>query len=279
MVHVEGVANGHHPLADADGLRVAERQIGEIAIGLADLEQGQIGGFVTTDDLGVELEAIREFDHDLVRVFDDVVVGDELTIAGDDKPGTGRSSNRGLVQWRLGASEELVERILRHPRAVVRRVLNVFDGDRNHRWHDSVGQRGEVRHRDRFHHRLRFAVGDRQPPAGSGRVLRRSPSRRAPQRPRWPPANSISASRVALFLLGISDRVSVAARSRHVTTANPVPTFPPAYSGRICRNGTYLAMLTRSLPAALASYMARSAARSRRFFFISVVPWRGRWIG
>ena len=111
VVQAEGVADGHEPVADADGVGVAERDHVQIAAGLG-LEQRQVRLGVAADDLRLQLLAVAEDDHDLVCALDDVVVRDDVAVIRDHE-----ARARGLraeFRPRSGAPpspEELLEHI------------------------------------------------------------------------------------------------------------------------------------------------------------------------
>src|SRR6185437_7353424 len=104
----EGIADRHHPVADA------RRGVGELDEGLVgeavDLEHGQICALVGADDLGGLLRAVVENDRHLVGVLYDVVVGDEVAVGRNGKAGTG-----GFVMLDLlgGRRAELLEEVIK----------------------------------------------------------------------------------------------------------------------------------------------------------------------
>ena len=86
LLQAEGTADGHHPFADLQVRGAAQAGHGQVALGL-DLDQGQVGLRIAADDLGLELALVLEFYLDVVGVFDDMVVGDDVTALVNDKPG------------------------------------------------------------------------------------------------------------------------------------------------------------------------------------------------
>ena len=93
----EGIADSDHPVANARIL-VSELDGGKcLAIGVNDLEQGQIGLGIGADDLGLPGLAVIGLDPDLGGVLDDVVVGDDVTIGRDEE-----ARAHGLALMELG---------------------------------------------------------------------------------------------------------------------------------------------------------------------------------
>ena len=83
----ERAADGHNPVADLQIFRIAKVQGVEIR-GLFDLEQGQIGLGVPSDNLTFILIAVTEFDFNLVGLFNHVIIGQDISVTADDKPRT-----------------------------------------------------------------------------------------------------------------------------------------------------------------------------------------------
>ncbi len=81
----ERVADGHDPVAHVDRVGVAERDRGEAR--LFDLEDGDVGVLVATDDGALELAAVEEADHHVGRIFDHVVVGEQVAVGIVDERG------------------------------------------------------------------------------------------------------------------------------------------------------------------------------------------------
>ena len=80
----ERVADGDNPVADAD-LVLGELDVGELAVRVVDLEQREVGLLVDADDLGLVLGVVVEDDGDRLALVDDVVVGDDVAVLGDDE--------------------------------------------------------------------------------------------------------------------------------------------------------------------------------------------------
>ena len=53
-----------------------------------DLEHGEVGARIGADQLGVEFLPIVDDDRELGAALDDVVVGDEIAVLGDEEAGT-----------------------------------------------------------------------------------------------------------------------------------------------------------------------------------------------
>ena len=82
------IADREHEVADFGLTRVRERHFDEIF--RVDLQHRHIGGFVAADDLRLELPIVEQRDGDLVGVFDDVCVGDDVAVLRvDDDAGSG----------------------------------------------------------------------------------------------------------------------------------------------------------------------------------------------
>jgi hypothetical protein len=108
----EGVADGHHPVADAHLLGFSERHLGQ-RLDRLDLEHRQISLGIGADQFGLEFRAVGEVDLDVVGAFDDMIVGDDDAFLGiDDKA---RTERRNLaVAWPLPlpVAKELIKEIL-----------------------------------------------------------------------------------------------------------------------------------------------------------------------
>src|SRR5262249_21775509 len=57
-----------------------------------DFEQCHVGLVIATDDLGGVVVAVLQRDRHLVGILDHVIVGKDVTVFGNDKPGTQRFS-------------------------------------------------------------------------------------------------------------------------------------------------------------------------------------------
>src|SRR5690606_871717 len=109
VIHAERRTDGDHPLAGLEPGRVADLDYGEVA-GL-DLEQGDVGLLVRADDPGVELASIRKPHRYLVGVTHHMVVGEHITIRGNDETRSGRATFgaglRSARQWSEKAAEDI----------------------------------------------------------------------------------------------------------------------------------------------------------------------------
>src|SRR5205823_7905796 len=77
-VQAEGIADREDPITDARRLVIAEGDRREIPA--VDLDDGNVSRGITADDLGVELTAIGENHRHLVRIGDDVIVGEDQAV-------------------------------------------------------------------------------------------------------------------------------------------------------------------------------------------------------
>ena len=78
LAQAERGADGHDQLAD---LQLAAVALGERRIArVVDLDHGDVGLLVGADHLRLGLDAVPERDGDLVGVFDDVVVGQDVAV-------------------------------------------------------------------------------------------------------------------------------------------------------------------------------------------------------
>src|SRR5690606_29120035 len=80
----ERIADGHDPVADAHLAVIGEGDIGKLAVGI-DLQHGKVGALVGADQLGLQLRAVIENDGEALAALDDVVVGDDVAVGGDDE--------------------------------------------------------------------------------------------------------------------------------------------------------------------------------------------------
>src|SRR5690606_13352231 len=91
----ERVADRDDPVADARLRLLFERDEGET--GAFDLDDGQIGVLVTANQPAFQLAAVPELDADLLGVLDDMVVGDDKTVARDEEARPGAGGQLGVV--------------------------------------------------------------------------------------------------------------------------------------------------------------------------------------
>src|SRR5690606_37804975 len=101
----KGIAESKHPITDLDVVRLRDpdgRQTLRI-----DLQYRDVGVGIAPDYLGLELPTVGERDPDRLRIFHDVVVGQDVAVLTDDEAGAAAS----LYAWgghRL-ALEEILE--------------------------------------------------------------------------------------------------------------------------------------------------------------------------
>ena len=157
-VEAVGRADGVGRVADLDGVGVAERERRQPLATGADLEQRDIGRGVGADDLRGLPRAAADRDLDRRRAVDDMVVGDDVAVGGDDEAGARRRPVGGLLP---------AERPRRRPRD---RGRDRRDGALALRVHRARAQRGGgVGHRPRRRRVRRGRLRDRRGgPAGLG---------------------------------------------------------------------------------------------------------------
>ena len=63
--------------------RIADRHLGEP--GRFDFQYGDVGALVHTDDLGPEFALVGKLDHDFARVIDDMRIGQNVAVGGEDE--------------------------------------------------------------------------------------------------------------------------------------------------------------------------------------------------
>src|SRR5690606_27630304 len=109
----ERIADRHDPVADANLRRITEFHLLQLAQGWIDLEDRKVRLWVCAHKLGLQLAAIGEVDFDLVRVGDDVVVGDDDAFLGiDDEAGTERLNLAAAAVVVAAFIEEVVKEFL-----------------------------------------------------------------------------------------------------------------------------------------------------------------------
>src|SRR5262249_53100510 len=92
----ERIADRDNPVTDANLGVVGEVDVGEL-VGAVDLEHGEVGLGVGADQLGIELPAVIGHDREGLAAVDDVVVGDEVAVLGDEEAGALRNGARLLL--------------------------------------------------------------------------------------------------------------------------------------------------------------------------------------
>jgi len=85
VVEFKGGADGKHEFAHPRGVGIAESG-GRQSAGL-DLHQRNVGLGIQALDLALESAAILQTDDDLVRIFNDVVIGQDVTVGRNDDAG------------------------------------------------------------------------------------------------------------------------------------------------------------------------------------------------
>src|SRR5690606_21319708 len=84
----ERIADRHDPVADADLVIVGKADIGELALVLlVDLEDGEVRAAVLADERGAQLRTVVHDDGEGRAVVDDMVVGDDVAVFGDEETG------------------------------------------------------------------------------------------------------------------------------------------------------------------------------------------------
>src|SRR3546814_6935987 len=72
------------------------------------LQQRQVGVLVAADDGGIQRSAVRQHDLHLVRVGDDVVVGDDVAARVDDEAGAERAATAGRSEEHTSELQSLM---------------------------------------------------------------------------------------------------------------------------------------------------------------------------
>jgi len=92
-VVAERVADRDCRVADLDPCRVAERQRPELCVGRVDLQDGDVGGQVAADHLGVDqVPSLLEADRGRARPLDHVRVREDIAVGVEDEAGARRKS-------------------------------------------------------------------------------------------------------------------------------------------------------------------------------------------
>ncbi|MNV01074.1 hypothetical protein D3C71_912620 [compost metagenome] len=105
----EGIADGHHPVADAHAARITELDGLQRRFRLH-LQDGKIGFRIGANQRRLELRTVRENHLDGVGTLDDVVVGDDVTGRVDHETGPQRIDL--FTAFRLLAVEIILEEFL-----------------------------------------------------------------------------------------------------------------------------------------------------------------------
>ena len=107
VIHAEWRADRDHPLSGLELGRVAKTDHGQIA--RLDLEQGNVRLFVGANDLGIELAPVGQAHGHLVRTIDDMIVGEDVTIRGDNETRAGRLALAARLRAARDRAEEPAE--------------------------------------------------------------------------------------------------------------------------------------------------------------------------
>ena len=130
-MQVERRADGKHPLAETQCVGTAERKRRQIL--RLDLNQRHVGCGVATDDFGIERATVIEFHSQFGGVLDDMVVGYDIAVLGENNSRTARTLfallRRALLAVALREAEELEERVETAAAAADLDLLNGFDID------------------------------------------------------------------------------------------------------------------------------------------------------
>ena len=98
MELTEGVANGNDLLAGMDRLRVAELDGGQI-LSVGDFEEGDVAERVRANEFNVFIaRAVVEDDSDVPGAFDDVLVGQDIAVGGNNHTGAGSRAGLALAK-------------------------------------------------------------------------------------------------------------------------------------------------------------------------------------
>ena len=111
LVQPEGVADGDGPLADPEGVRIAQAGHAELVVGL-EADEGEVGFRVGPEDLAPVFSLVGEPHRDLVGALDHVEVGeDESPLVDDDARPEAGLAELGRGVGCVGA-EELIEEVV-----------------------------------------------------------------------------------------------------------------------------------------------------------------------
>ncbi len=113
----ERIADRDDVVADAQLARIAERHLDQRFV--LHLQHREVGAFVRADDLRAQAAVVRERDRDLVRVLDDVVVGeDEALLRVDDHARARRLDLAAAVLALSAEVEEAAQELVLRERVV-----------------------------------------------------------------------------------------------------------------------------------------------------------------
>jgi hypothetical protein len=86
MPEPKRIANGHHPLADVEVIRIPEGQDREVLT--LDLDHSHIRSRIRADRLGRKFTAIGKDDGDTIRLTDDMMIREDGAVVCNDEAGT-----------------------------------------------------------------------------------------------------------------------------------------------------------------------------------------------
>ncbi len=115
----------------SSSVAVAQVDVGEVGGGRVDLQQRDVGLGVGADQLGGELAPVGHRDANLLRPFDDVVVGEhEAPLVHDEPRSEALALELALGHLTEELSEELLEGLAARPGRAAPQVLAGVDDDR-----------------------------------------------------------------------------------------------------------------------------------------------------
>ena len=94
------VEQGYGTVADLDRIRIVELEKRQFLAADIDLQHGEIGPLVGTEELSLEFTVVGEYGDDLVGAGHDVMVGYDRAVAIDDD-----ARAKGVLYPRPGAAE------------------------------------------------------------------------------------------------------------------------------------------------------------------------------
>ncbi len=154
-------ADGEHPLPDLEAAGIADGRDRQV-LGI-DLQQRDIGLRVAADQFGRELALVIQFDGNFVRAIHHMMVGDDITVGGNDESGTQALQGHPLAAGRLGEGLEIVAEgfvaviEIRHSRPHDHRRALAGDADIHDRRRILLDQRAEIGD-GHFHPRRRRGI-------------------------------------------------------------------------------------------------------------------------
>ncbi len=163
LAEAERVADGHHEVAYAQLVAVAELDVGQVL--RRDADQRDVGVAVRAEELGLDRAPVRQCHLYVIGVVDDMVVGQHQALLGvDDHARAQRFVDAFLWDIREQAAEE---RVVEEGVAHAHHLLGVDTDHRRHclfqhrcqRRHRLTGHRSRQGRRGRQHRRQRRGVG------------------------------------------------------------------------------------------------------------------------